>query len=143
MVMQNNFNSRKFNLLKAFSKKHVKKNYMTLIEIMVVMFLIAMIMGVLSYNLKGNLEKGKVFRTQAGKEKIEAILELHVSEYPEDLPAISSKWREILKHSPIVKNGEELSKDGWGMEYRVSADQQSGKITVESDKYNAYQKRSR
>ncbi len=46
--------------------KQYKRRYITLIEIMIVMFLIALITGVLAYNYRGSLDEGKAFKTKTG-----------------------------------------------------------------------------
>ena len=49
---------------------------------MIVMFLIALITGVIAYNYRGSLDEGKAFKTKAAIEKLETILNLRVSEDP-------------------------------------------------------------
>ena len=60
--------------------KKIKRRYITLIEIMIVMFLIALITGVVAYNYRGSLDEGKAFKTRAAIDKLETILNLKVSE---------------------------------------------------------------
>jgi general secretion pathway protein G len=116
-----------------------KKRYITLIEIMIVMFLIALITGVIAYNYRGSLDEGKAFKTRAAIEKIETILNLKVSEDPAFQDSITSPqvWQEVIKHSPLVSNANALLKDGWGGDFTVSTDN-SGAIKVSSQKYNDY-----
>lgn len=115
-----------------------KKQFITLVEMMIVMFLIAMITGVIAYNYTGSLEEGKAFKTKAGIDKIHTILDLHLATHPEDRDSIESKWQEVVKHSPLVKNAEELIKDGWGLDYQVSREN-DGDLSISSEKYNQYQ----
>ncbi len=114
-----------------------KKRFITLVEMMIVMFLIAMITGVIAYNYTGSLEEGKAFKTKAGIEKIHTILDLHLATHPEEKDNIDSNWQEIVGRSQLVKNAKELIKDGWGVEYKVTKDN-DGEIEIVSDKYNAY-----
>ena len=117
----------------------MKKRYITLVEMMIVMFLIAMITGVIAYNYTGSLDEGKAFKTKTGIEKIQTILDLHLATHPDDQQHISQKWTEIVESSPLVKNkGKDIIKDGWGGEYVVSVDD-SGRIEVTSKKYLDYQ----
>jgi len=118
--------------------KILKKRHITLVEMMIVMFLIAMITGVIAYNYTGSLDEGKAFKTKAGIEKINTVLDLHLATHPEDRNDIGSRWREIVAASQLVKNPEELKKDGWGMEYEVSSDS-NGDIEIKSQKYIDYQ----
>ncbi|CUI15738.1 general secretion pathway protein G [Candidatus Protochlamydia naegleriophila] len=114
-----------------------KKRFITLVEMMIVMFLIAMITGVIAYNYTGSLEEGKAFKTKAGIEKIHTILDLHLATHPEEKDNIDSNWKDIVDRSQLVKNAKELVKDGWGVEYKVTKDNE-GEIEIVSDKYNAY-----
>lgn len=114
-----------------------KKRFITLVEMMIVMFLIAMITGVIAYNYTGSLEEGKAFKTKAGMEKIRTVLDLHLATHPEDRQNIGSNWEEFVGNSQLVKNAKELTKDGWGGDYTVSADG-DGDIVIKSPKYDAY-----
>lgn len=122
--------------MKQFQMK--KRRFITLVEMMIVMFLIAMITGVIAYNYTGSLEEGKAFKTKAGIEKIHTILDLHLATHPEDRDHIDTGWRQIVEHSQLVKNAKELIKDGWGNEYQVSRGQ-DGEIEIKSPKYAQYQ----
>lgn len=115
-----------------------KKRFITLVEMMIVMFLIAMITGVIAYNYTGSLDEGKAFKTKTGIEKIHTVLDLHLATNPEDRERIESNWKQYVANSQLVKNAAELVKDGWGDEYKVSIDNQN-EIEIVSDKYNAYQ----
>lgn len=116
----------------------IKKQFVTLIEMMIVMFLIALIAGAIAYNYRGSLEEGKAFKTKMGIEQIERILDLRVAEDPELLDNIESNWKEIVRKDPLVKDPKSLVKDGWGYDYKVTV--QNHKIKVESEKYNEYLK---
>lgn len=119
-------------------KNHFKKRFITLVEMMIVMFLIAMITGVIAYNYTGTLEEGKAFKTKTGIDKIHTVIDLHLATSPEDRDHIETMWRGIVENSQLVKNSKELIKDGWGIEYQVSKDQ-NNEIKIISDKYNQYQ----
>lgn len=119
------------------NKKCFKKRYITLIEMMIVMFLIAMITGVVAYNYTGSLEKGKAFKTEAAMEKIRTILDLHMATHPGD----TTEWKEVVKKSPLVKNADDLIKDGWGVEFVYSTDN-NGNPVLSSVKYAEYKARN-
>lgn len=112
-----------------------RKNYVTLIEIMIVMFLIALITGVIAYNYRGALDQGKIFKTKAGIERLETILNLQISEHPEAASNIESNWEDLVKTSPLVKDPEALTKDGWGEKYQVTLDK--GAVKVSSARLNS------
>ncbi|MBA3722475.1 MAG: general secretion pathway protein GspG [Parachlamydiaceae bacterium] len=119
-------------------KFQFKKRFITLVEMMIVMFLIAMITGVIAYNYTGSLEEGKAFKTKAGIEKIKTILALDAASG--DIDNIKDGWKEIIKNSPLVQNADELIKDGWGAEYEVDTGDEEGEkvVKVTSKKYEAY-----
>lgn len=119
-----------------------KRRYITLVEMMIVMFLIAMITGVIAYNYTGSLEEGKAFKTKAGMDKIHTVLDLYLATHPDEADNIDTQWKAIVKNSKLVKSADELIKDGWGQEYHVSTDDH-GEITIRSDRYESYKGNSK
>lgn len=115
--------------------KKLTKRFVTLIEMMIVMFLIALITGVIAYNYRGSLEEGKAFKTKAGIEKLETILNLEAAKHPE-LYGNIDKWEEYIQASPLVSNAQSLSTDGWGKRYDVGLE--NGKIVIRSENYENY-----
>jgi len=120
-------------------KKCIRRN-VTLIEVMIVMFLIALIIGALAYNYQGAFDKGKAFKTETGMKRLEEILTLSISERPELEDDIESNWKTTLKNSPLVQNPDSLIKDGWGQEYQVRYE--DGRIIVTSRRYEEYRQRT-
>lgn len=116
--------------------KVIKRSYVTLIEMMIVMFLIMLIFGVVGYNMSGSLEKGKVFATRAGMKKVEQILNLAVAENPSLLENIESHWKGIVSASPLADKGSAITKDGWGVEYEVHVE--NDQVVVTSKKFEDY-----
>jgi type II secretory pathway pseudopilin PulG len=115
----------------------LRRRFITLVEMMIVMFLIAMITGVIAYNYTGSLDEGKAFKTKAGIDKIHTVLDLHLATHPDDRDNIDSQWKTYVENSQLVKNGKELIKDGWGAEYKVGRNHE-GEIEISSDKYEEY-----
>lgn len=113
-----------------------KRRCITLIEIMIVMFLIALIAGVVTYNYRGSLDEGKAFKTKAAMDKVETILELSVAEDPSLMDRISTEWPEIIARSPLVKNANDLIRDGWGIPFQVTTE--GNVIHVRSAKFEDY-----
>ncbi len=113
-----------------------KKRRITLIEIMIVMFLIALIAGVITYNYRGSLDEGKAFKTKAAIDKVETILNLSVAEDPSLMDHISSEWMKIIQASPLVKNPDDLIKDGWGIPFQVTTE--GNIIRVHSSRFDEY-----
>jgi general secretion pathway protein G len=114
----------------------LKRRCITLIEIMIVMFLIALIAGVITYNYRGSLDEGKAFKTKAAMDKVETILNLSVAEDPSLMDHLSGEWQGIISASPLVKNPKDLIYDGWGSPLQVSTE--GNVITVRSQKFEDY-----
>lgn len=118
------------------------RHYITLIEIMIVMTLIAMILGVVAYNYQGALEEGRAFESRANIEKIRTILTLKVANDPSAVDDLASKWKDYVKASPLVSNPDKAVKDGWGDDFKISVEQNdegSNIISVQSDHLDAYE----
>lgn len=111
----------------------VQKRFVSLIEMMIVMFLIALILGVVAYNYRGSLEEGKAFKTRVGIEKIEDSITLALSKDPTLIHDVSSNWRDIILNDPIIKDPRAMLYDGWGEEYQVNVE--DGTVRVSSRRY--------
>lgn len=119
----------------------VRRSYLTLMEIMVVILLIMMIMGVIAYNYSGSLDEGKAFKTKAAIEKVDNILNMEIAKDPSRLNDIDSEWMNLIKRSKIVKNPDDLIYDGWGNKLEVEVE--DDKIYVHSKKLDDYERKSR
>jgi type II secretory pathway pseudopilin PulG len=125
-----------------------KKRAITLLEIMIVILLIGLIGGVVSYNLKGTLDKGKAFASSEGAKKLEDIINLEIQQGTKTAQEIihdRSDEREIVK--AVVLNSGLISerqiakflKDGWGEFYTILRDDKDKQqVTVSSRKLEAY-----
>ena len=94
-------------------------NYMTLIEIMVVMALIGMISAVLLYNVSGSLQKGKMFSTEYKIKKLEQILLLHIAD-GEDAHEVLEHWEALAKQDPLLHGEDNPTLDAWGKRFTVT-----------------------
>lgn len=114
-----------------------KRNGLTLIEIMLVIVLIGIVGGALAFNLKGALDRGKSFKTQETKKKIEAILSIEAVDSDQD--TILNEWNNIVSHSPMikVKKMQGAIVDGWGNPFEVEYDSLEGQYMVTSSKIDA------
>lgn len=119
------------------TKMKVKRRFVTLIEMMIVMFLIALITGVVAYNYRGSLEEGKVFKTRTGIEKITTILNLAIAKNPDLARGIQSNWQTIIFNDSLVHDPKSLVLDGWGQPYNVDVDE-NGAIKVSSARLDEY-----
>lgn len=114
-----------------------QKRALTLLEIMIVIFLITLITGAIGYNMKGSLDKGKIFRSRQAKEQLHDMLLLMLAEGKkgEDLAQDPLKF---IKELGLAKNPEKLMSDGWGAKFEITLtrDKKDFKITSEnSDRY--------
>ncbi len=125
-----------------------KKRAITLLEIMIVILLIGLIGGVVSYNLKGTLDKGKAFASKEGAKKLEDILNLEIQQGPRTAKEIvedSSDKREVVEaavlNSGLISRQQapKFLKDGWGEFYIIRKDTEDRlQVTVTSRKLDAY-----
>lgn len=121
-----------------------KRHPITLLEIMIVILLIGVIGGVLSYNLKGSLERGKKFRTEEGVKRLADILELEIERGASlakmEGRANSAYVRKCVEGSGLISqnNLDEFLRDGWKEPYAISV--QDGQLHVYSEKLEQIKK---
>jgi type II secretory pathway pseudopilin PulG len=103
-------------------KSHTKrkKKAITLLEIMIVIFLIGLIGSVIGYNVKGSLEEGKAFRSEQGIEKLKDIFQMEMASGASAAEIIANP-KYYLENSGLVANADKLLKDGWNQPYKISA----------------------
>lgn|SRR3990167_5862894 len=118
-----------------------KKQSITLLEIMIVIFLIGLIGSVVGYNVKGSLDKGKAFKTTQGEKQIEEILALELSEGANPA-AILQDLAGYLKHAGFCKDPDALLKDGWGELYDITYSEEKEKFLISSAKLTAYKNKN-
>jgi prepilin-type N-terminal cleavage/methylation domain-containing protein len=97
-----------------------KKRAVTLIEIMIVILLIGLISGALAFNMRGSMDKGRVFKSQQNAIRVYDILMMESAKGELDLEQIVQNKEQILNKSPLVKNGASLLKDGWGKSLEIT-----------------------
>ncbi|MBI3237080.1 MAG: type II secretion system protein [Chlamydiales bacterium] len=114
-----------------------KKQTLTLLEIMIVVFLIGLIGSVIGYNMKGSLEEGKAFKTAQSQEKLHDILMLEVAKGA-TIDEVVKEPIEFLKDSGLVKNPDKLIVDGWNQRFDIHADQYGTDILIKSTSYEKY-----
>lgn len=98
-----------------------KKRSITLIELLIVILLIGIIGGALAFNMKGSLDKGKVFKTEEGMRAIKDILYLEMANSGRSVNDVIADWDAIVDASPLAGKPEQLKKDGWGYTYVLRA----------------------
>jgi len=121
--------------------KKRKKRTITLLEIMIVIFLIGIIGSVIGYNVKGSLEEGKAFRSEQGAAQIEDILSLEATDGTA-LADIALHPEVYLKRSGLCKDYKKLLKDGWGKPYTITVIEDN-KIKVTSTSLENYKRKKK
>lgn len=109
-----------------------KKSCFTLLEIIIVIFLITLITGAIGYSMKGTLDKGKVFRTEQAIEQLKDMFLMCLSE-GETPDNIIRKPEEILKKHGLVKNPKEIIKDGWGEKFHIEYSKREKEFNITSN----------
>jgi type II secretory pathway pseudopilin PulG len=127
-----------------------KKRAITLLEIMIVILLIGLIGGVVSYNLKGTLDKGKAFSSREGAKKLEDILNLELQQsntvraeaLTGDETFQSPHLKPLVLNSGLISNNQidKFLKDGWGNYFKIAKIDDKNEVTVSSTKLTQYDK---
>lgn len=118
-----------------------KKRCLTLLEIMIVIFLITLITGAIGYNMKGTLDRGRAFRTEQAKEQLQELLLLCVEEgsKPEE---VARRPADLLKRYNLAKSPDKLVVDGWGEPFEIRYLPKTKEFLVESKAYDHYKSRT-
>lgn len=118
----------------------MKKRALSLLEIMIVIFLITLITGAIGYNMRGTLEKGRVFRTEQAKEQLHDLLLIALSEF-ENPDAIAQDPETYLTRLGIVKDPKGLLQDGWKQKFEIRLNRSKTDFTVRSERLEKYRER--
>ncbi len=102
--------------------KKRKKQSITLIEIMIVILLIGLIGGALAFNMRGSVDKGKVFKSDQNAARVYDILMMASAQGTFDLQNYNNmeEVKKALTESMMVKDAEKLVKDGWGQDLTIT-----------------------
>src|SRR5206468_3565400 len=106
-------------ICKLKRKETMKKRALTLLEIMIVIFLITLITGTIGYSMRGTLDKGRAFRTEQAMEQLHDLLLICLAE-GNDADAIASDPAGHLKQLGLAKDPENLIKDGWKKKFEIT-----------------------
>jgi len=115
-----------------------RKRAITLLEIMIVIFLIGLIGSVIGYNMRGSLEEGKAFKTKHAQDQIKDILLLEVAK-GKDIDYVVQNAEQCLEESKLVKDVEVMMKDGWNAPFDIHrGSRDKNDIEVVSDNLEKY-----
>ncbi len=118
----------------------VKKKPFTLLEIIIVIFLITLITGAIGYNMKGALDKGKVFRTEQAIEQLQDLFLMCVAE-GESPDTIVKHPAEILEKYGLAKSPKKVVQDGWGAPFRIGVTRDKSSFLISSQNLDKYRKK--
>lgn len=124
-------------------KKKRRKSSITLIEIMIVIFLIGIISSALAFNMTGSVDKGKIFQSEQKSARIYDILMMEYAQSNLDLESIVESYEQIVKQSPLIKNDKNFLKDAWGNKLIVKLNKEKDDIIVFSEKAVKYQEKQK
>lgn len=116
-----------------------KKRTLTLLEVMIVIFLITLITGVIGYNMKGSLDKGKAFRSEQAISQLHDMLLLGLSE-GKKIDDIISNPKVVLQDLGLARDPDGLLKDGWNENFKITANRSKNDFKITSrnlDNYNS------
>ncbi|WP_194843717.1 type II secretion system protein [Candidatus Clavichlamydia salmonicola] len=113
----------------------------TLIEVMVVIFLIGLIGGALAFSMRGSLDQGKVFHSEQNAMKLYDILMMEYAKGNRTLEEIIKDYQIIAKKSPLSDKGDKIFKDAWGKEFIVELSKDGEDIKIYSEKVSAFKKK--
>jgi type II secretory pathway pseudopilin PulG len=99
--------------------KKNQKRPVTLIEIMIVILLIGLIGGALAFNMRGSVDKGKLFKTEQNCARVYDALMMEYAKGEKSLEQIAANPKKFLAISPLVKDGATLLKDAWGNDLTI------------------------
>lgn len=119
--------------------KKRKKRPVTLIEIMIVILLIGVIGGALAFNMRGSMDKGRVFKTEQNMARVYDALMMEYAKGEDSLENIVKKRDTVLDKCPFLKDGSKLLKDAWGGELAVSIE--GDEVVVTSDKMEKWKQK--
>jgi hypothetical protein len=98
-------------------KHKKKKRSVTLIEIMIVIMLIGLIGGALAFNMRGSVDKGKIFKSEQNAARVYDALMMAsaMGDFKLDDCADMQKVKAALEKSVIIKDVDKVLVDGWGI----------------------------
>jgi len=105
-------------------------------EIMIVIFLIGLIGSVIGYNMKGSIDEGRYFKTQQAAAQVRELLLLEIAKGA-DIDDVIKDPGHYLKRTSVVKNVDNILKDGWGNVFVVSK-KNTYDLNVTTDKFQRY-----
>ena len=125
--------------------KKRKKRAMTLLEVMIVIFIIGIIGSVIGYNMRGSMDQGKAFKTKESISKVYNIVHLELGSHEikalgQDSTVIKEAVERALERSGLVNRPSQYLVDGWknDLEFTTRKVKGSYEIRMRSEKYETF-----
>ena len=118
----------------------MKKRALSLIEIMIVIFLITLITGTIGYSMRGSLDKGRAFRTEQAKEQLRDLLLICLAESG-DADSIARDPVSHLKDLGLAKDPDKLIVDGWKVKFEISPSSNKTDFKIRSKALDSYKQK--
>lgn len=118
------------------------KKALTLLEIIIVIFLITLITGAIGYSMKGTLDKGKVFRTEQAQEQLRDLFLMCLAEGEKGEDIVRDPAAMLAKYG-LAKNPQKIIEDGWGKKFDISLTQSKNDFRISSENLKNYRKKTK
>ena len=124
--------------------KKIKKRSITLLEIMIVIFLIGIIGSAIGYNMKGSIDKGKKFKTEQAQKQVRDVLLLEHASGNVTFDEVLDNPQNVLEGSGLIKDAEKLLTDGWGHVLEIKRiSENEDDIVITSKGLDAFNKKNK
>ena len=114
----------------------IKKRAITLLEMMIVIFIIGIIGSVVGYSMKGSLNEARAFKSEQGSKQVYDILMLSLANGGSLTQMIKSAEM-VLEESGLVGHPKKMIKDGWNQRYVIKKTSEND-IVVYSPQWRKY-----
>jgi type II secretory pathway pseudopilin PulG len=124
--------------------KKIKKRSITLLEIMIVIFLIGIIGSAIGYNMKGSIDKGKKFKTEQAQKQVRDVLLLEHASGNVTFDEVLNNPQSVLEGSGLIKDAGKLLTDGWGNVLEIKRiSENEDDIVITSKGLDAFNKKNK
>lgn len=119
-----------------------KKRALSLLEIIIVIFLITLITGAIGYSMKGTLDKGRVFRTEQAIEQLRDLFLMCLAEGESGDDIIRDPEGMIKKYG-LAKNSKKIIEDGWGKKFDIGLTKGKNDFKISSENLKNYKSKTK
>ncbi len=114
----------------------INKRAITLLEMMIVIFIIGIIGSVVGYSMKGSLNEGRAFKSEQGSKQVYDILMLSLAN-GSNMNQIVKSPEALLSESGLVSNPKKMIKDGWNQKFVIRKTSEND-VVVYSPQWHKY-----